>query len=705
MQVNTKVDESYRYDPLLVSLYQYSKLYDSGFDIKSISLTLQTQNIKDTDTFIKTASKVGLSASLIHKPLKKISKLHFPLILLLEDGESCILEDIVDNKAKIIYATKETISTSVALDDLESLYLGFAYLIKKEYKPLEQKIEQDSENHWFFGSLKHSISIYYDVLIATFLVNLFVLATPLFTMNVYDRVIPNSAYDTLYVFTIGIVFIYFLDMFMKFTRSYLLEIAAKKSDILISSKLYERVLSLKMKEFPSSVGSFSSNLRDFDYIRSMLTNATITTLIDIPFVFIFLGVIYYIGGSLVLVPMLTITLMLISAFIIKKPLQKSVEESHQASAYKSSIVVETLQNIETVKTQVLNSKMLKQYEDSTADIAQKNLKTKMLSVTMPTITNFLIQLNTILVVFYGVFLIGELELTMGGLIAVVILTSRSISPVGQASSLIINYEDAKSAYKVLDDIMKMEYENKNKNTLIKLEKLSGKIEFKNVSFSYDEKKALDDVSFTINSGESVAIIGRIGSGKSTIEKIILGLYEVDEGSVFIDDVEISQIDTAFLRDSIAYVPQDISLFSGTLKSNIINHSNYVNDAVFLDAVKRSGVEEFAKAHPKGFDMPIAQRNQGLSGGQKQSVGIARALIQKRDILLFDEPTNAMDSLSEARLIKNLSDQIKSKTFVLVTQKLSLLSLVDRVIVLDNGKILIDDKTDIVVKFLQGTNNA
>ncbi len=559
----------------------------------------------------------------------------------------------------------------------------------------------------FWDTLKLSTSIYKDVLWASLLVNLFVLATPLFTMNVYDRVIPNNAQETLMVFTIGIVLVYLLDFFLKFTRGYMLEIAAKKSDIIMSSIVFEKVLDLKMAVHPQSVGSFANNLKDFESVRSFFTTATMTAVIDLPFAIIFLIVIYYLGGLLVLIPLLTMFLILGFALIIRKPLKESIESSHEASAKKNGILIETLQNIETVKSMSMAGKQQWQWEESTGEIAEKNLRSRLLSSSIPNVTNLLIQLNTVFIVVFGVYLIHEFELTMGGLIAVVILTSRTVAPMGQAAALISNYSDAKSAYDVLSSIITQEAERPEGHEFVQREKFKGKIEFKDVCFNYPgtEISALSDVSFTINPGEKVAIIGRIGSGKSTIAKLILKLYDPTSGSIMIDGIDIAQLDPADIRRYIAYVPQDIHLFKGTIKENIVSSENHPDVADIIYATQISGVDDFVQTHPLGFDMPIGERGAGLSGGQRQSVGIARSLMKDSSVMLMDEPSNAMDQTTEANLIQRLSKELANETIILITQKLSLLSMVDRVIVMHQSKVLLDDTKEEVTKKLGGGSNV
>jgi len=704
-------------DSLLDSLVLYTKLFHKPFTAEALMAGLPVHNSSETQElfsignskslFSRVAGRAGLKSTLIERPISKMLQLQLPMILLLSNDNTCILENFSDDRkeVKIIYAEGDGIEEWLSVEDLESEYLGFAFMLKREFKyeTKNSRTLQLKQKHWFWSTIKLSSRIYSDVLWASLLINLFVLATPLFTMNVYDRVIPNNAQETLMVFTIGIVLVYILDFFLKFTRAYMLEVAGKKSDIIMSSIIFEKVVDLKMAAHPDSVGSFANNLKNFESVRSFFTTATMSAVIDLPFAIIFLLVIYYIGGLLVLVPMTTMILIFLYALAIKGPLRESIEASHAAAAKKNAILIETLQNIETIKSMRMAGKVQWEWEESTGEIAEKNLKSRIFSSSIPNITNLLIQLNTVFVVVFGVYMIQEFELTMGGLIAVVILTSRTVGPMGQAAALITNYSDARSSYETLNEIISRPAERPAGQEFVERPTLSGEIEFKDVTFSYpgSEVPAINKVSFKINAGEKVAFIGRIGSGKSTIAKLMLKLYEPDSGTILVDGIDISQIDPADLRRMMSYVPQDIHLFKGTVKENIISSERHPHDEDVIKATVLSGANEFIHTHPLGYEMPIGERGAGLSGGQRQSVGIARSLLQDSPIVLMDEPTNAMDQTTEQQLLARLKNEIIDKTFILITQKLSLLDLTDRVIVMHGAKVLLDGPKAEVTAKLQG----
>jgi len=712
--------DNLRMDALLDCLVLFTKLYHRPFSAEALTAGLPIEpGVESPELFSinnakglfsRAAERAGLKSSLIKRPLSQISPLQLPMIVLLSNQSACILDKFSEDntQVKIIMPAEEAIEQWVDVEDLEDEYIGFGFMVKKafEYTDENSRTLHLQQKHWFWSTIKLSIPVYKDVLIASLLINLFVLASPLFTMNVYDRVVPNNAIETLWVFAIGVSIIYILDTFLKFTRTFLLESAAKKSDIIMSSIIFEKVLNLKMENHPSSVGSFSSNLKDFDSIRSFLTNATMAAVIDLPFAIIFLIVISYLGGSIVLIPLATIFFIVSYAFFIKKPLRESIESSHEASAKKSAILIETLSNIETLKTLGTLSQVQYKWEESTGEIADKGLKSRMISSSIPTITQLFIQLNTVMIIVYGVYQISEFNLSMGGLIAIVILTGKTLAPMGQVAGLMTNYEATLTSYNTLNDIISKTSERPTGKQFVQRPEFTGLIEFVDVTFSYPDTEvpALKNVSFIINPGEHVAIIGRIGSGKSTIAKLILGLFEPDSGQILVDGIDLKQIDPADLRKNLGYVSQDIMLFRGTVKDNITFRATHATDSAMIRAAQISGTAEFIKKHPRGYEMPIGERGQGLSGGQRQSIGIARAFLLDAPIMLMDEPSNAMDQITEARLLHSLSSNLQGRTTLYVTQKMTLLNIVQRVIVMNDGKIFIDAPKEEALKQLQGGNS-
>jgi ATP-binding cassette subfamily C protein LapB len=661
-------------------------------------------------TFHRAAQRAGFSSKLVNYQFKDISPLLLPVILVLkgdiENEKACILTEISPDKkyAKIILPEVGESENWVETEFLEAEYINFAFLLKHEhnYKDAHNRLLKHESHHWFWGTIKYFSGVYVDVIIASFLINLFVMATPIFTLNVYDRVVPNNAMDTLWVFATGIIIIYIFDILLKFLRSYFLENAAKKSDVIMSSIIYEHVLNLKISSKPHSVGSFASNLKDFDSIRAFFTASSIATIIDLPFTIIFLFIIYIIGGWLIAIPITSAFIIIVYSIFVEKPMRQSVQRTYEASARKNAVLIESLTALETIKALGISGLYQWKWEEATGDVAKKGLTSKILSNSISTFVNFIVQLNTIALIIGGVYAIGERDLTMGGLIAVVMLGSRMLAPLGQVAALIANFQQTKTAYDAINNIMKLSVEREETKNFVQRPSFAGKIEFQHVSFTYPDtdNKVLDDISFVINPGESVGIIGINGCGKTTIEKLILGLYEPTEGSILIDGIDIKQIDPADLRRNISYVPQDVLLFQGTLKENIVLRSPGASDEDILTVSKLSGVSGFVNTHPMGYDMPIGERGDGLSGGQKQSICIARAFIHQAPIILLDEPTNSMDSTHENNFIRAINSYKANKTMILISHKNVLLALTQRLILIDKGKIILDGPHNEVLMQLQ-----
>ena len=704
-------------DELLQCLVIFTKLHNNPYSADALTIGLPVKDGEEIELFSlksskslfsRAASRAGFASTLVRKDLDQISPLVLPCILMLRGKKACILQSFSEDKkmANIITPDLSTGTSTIETSKLKEEYLGYAYYLKREFVPEDTsstKLIDAGNDHWFWGTLKRSKKIYLDVVVASFIINLFVLASPLFTMNVYDRVVPNNAVETLWVLALGVSVVYGIDLFLKFVRSYFLEIAGKKSDIIMSSILFERVMDMKFSNKPKSVGSFASNLKEFDTVRNFFSSASLAAIVDLPFALIFLIVTYFIGSYLVLVPIVIMIAILCYTFFIKDPLQNAIKSTFEASAMKNGILIESLSSLETIKTLGASGHVQWNWEEATGEIANRSIKSKIITTSITTVTSFLVQLNTIAIIVLGVYMIQDTHLTMGGLIAAVMLSSRAIAPMGQVASLAANFEQTKTAYQSLSKIMQMPVERPEGKKFVRRNSFEGKIEFKNVSFTYPDttKGSLDRINFVIQPGEKVGIIGRNGSGKTTLQKIILGLYAPTEGSVLIDGIDINQIDPADLRRNIGYVPQDVVLFKGTVRENIVQKAPYVDDMQIIKAAKVSGVDEYVNAHPLGFDMPVFERGDGISGGQRQSIAVARAFLLDSPIILLDEPTNSLDNTVESKLKANLKVNTVNKTMILVTHRTSMLDLVDRLIVMDNGKILLDGPRDEVLARLSG----
>ena len=656
---------------------------------------------------VRSALRAGLQAQIFERKLDDISALLMPVILILEDNKAVVLNGVSEDESggrcyQITQADSGEQSTCT-LADLEKTYAGFVIYVKPS-EDVEERLEAglDDDNNWFWPVLGRSWKIYRDVLLASLLVNLFVLANPLFVMNVYDRVVPNNAIETLWALAIGIIVLYCFDFILKYLRVYFIEVAGKKSDILLSTYIFEKVLGATFSSHPKSVGAFASQMRDFESVRVFITSATVTTVVDLPFVVLFLIAIGYIGGSIVWVPITAIPCILLYSWYIHRHLKKLVSNTFIASAQKNATLVEAISNLETLKILCAESRMLRKWEAAVGSLAYWGIKSRVASSSATNFAGFVLQISSVFVVVVGVYGIADNNLTQGGLIASVILTARALAPLAQVSGLLVQYHQSRIALDSLNNIVNREQERPEHRRFIERTSFTGAIEFKGVNFSYpeEEQASLREISLKINPGEKIGIIGRIGSGKSTLAKLLMGLYRVDSGSVLVDGIDITQIDPANLRTHIGYVPQDSVLFYGTLRENIAFRHNTISDEAVIKAADIAGVSEFVNNHPQGFERMVSERGESLSGGQRQAINVARSLVNEPPILLLDEPSTAMDFSSEARLVSNLRTHMHDKTLVLVTHKAALLNLVDRIVVLDQGKVIADGPKDTVLEALK-----
>jgi len=636
------------------------------------------------ELLIRAANRINLSAHIEERRVDTLPNAVLPALLLLQNNQCVvILKKLAGNQLEFFDPLDDQIKTK-PLNEFNALSIDMVVLIKsgQTYDDRALEAQKLSQKHWFWGTMQHSWRIYRDVIIASLLINIFALANPLFVMNVYDRVVPNSAIETLWVLAIGIIIVYLFDYLLKTLRVYFIELASKKSDILLSSTIYERVLGAKYEKYPASVGAYAGQLRDFESIRNFITSSSLVTFVDLPFAILFLVIIGYIGGAIVSVPVIIIPLILLFSYVVQKRLNEAVTHMYTAASQKNATMIEALSSLSALKVLNAQGRALKSLEKAVGQLALWGLKSRMLSNAATTFAGFMLQMSSVLVVIVGVYLIAMGNLTMGGLIACVLLTSRALQPFSQVAGLLVQFKQSALSLESLTEIVQQEQERPNNKHFITRKNLKGDIAFKDVDFTYpgDDHPTLKGVSFNIKHGEKVALVGRIGSGKSTIHNLISGLYSPNAGAILIDKVDAKQLDPVQLRDNIGYAQQDGALFYGSVQENIAYRDTYVDDEEVLRVSDIAGVTEFTNIHPHGLSRVVAERGANLSGGQKQSIIVARSLVNSPSILLLDEPSSAMDNASESRLLSQLSSEIKDRTVVLVTHKTSLLAMVDRIIV-------------------------
>lgn len=698
-------------DPLLDCLLFFSKMHGKNCSRATLVGGLPLVENKVTPTlFIQAAKRVDLKARIIKRPLTNIPELVLPCVVILKNNQACVLTKVDQNKIAEIALPDSGMGTSkITIADLEKNYSGYVIFVKPTYE-FEQRTREFHEHQpksWFWGTLWQYRIDYIQLLVAAFLINIFVVVSPLYVMNVYDRVIPNNAIETLWVLALGVFIIYTFDFVIKAARTYVIETFGKKIDTQIARRLFAHTLGIRLAYKPASAGAFASNLRDFEMLRDFFTSATIVSLIDIPFIFVFVTVIALIGGSLAVIPLVAMPIVIAVASLVRLPLANQTEVSMQCATQKNAIVVEALYSTEAIKSLGAEGQWQTRWEEFTAKAANAAQKMRQLSMGAANFTSWIIQLVTVVIVIVGVYKISSGSLSMGGLIAAVILGPRCLAPLAQITMLLTRYNHAKSSLQGLNRIFKLPIDRPGKKTFLQRPTLNGEIRFDDVTFKYpnETNAAIERISFNIKPGEKIGLIGPLGAGKSTILKLILGFYHPDHGKIYLDGTDMEQIDPADIRRNIAYAPQEAALFYASIKDNILLGRPWVDDNAFVRAIEYSGVEKLIRSHPKGLDMPISERGDSLSGGQRQTVALARVFLTDSKMVLLDEPTNNMDDASELHVINSINKFSQGKTLILSTHKLSMLSIVDRLIVIEGGKIIADGPKEEILAALKKNQEA
>ncbi len=655
------------------------------------------------DLLPRAAARAGLQGRLLQRKLTQIPEIALPALLLLKEGRSAVLLGWEGESARLLISESNGGEVLIETEALAQDYSGRVFFAQPQHKfDVTQGSLIPRARSWFKDTLKLSRWLYVDAIAASFVINLIALATPLFVMNVYDRVVPNQATATLWVLATGICGAFLFDLLLKGLRSLCLDLAGKKTDLIISATLFERIVGMAMKFRPARVGSYAQNIHEFQGMRDFLTSLTLTSLIDLPFTLIILLVIALLGGHLVWIPIIAFPLALGIGHFLQKPLTSTLERTMALGAERQSSLIETLAGLDAVKVNNAESERQYQWEHTIGTLSRLELRVKVLSGLAMNITLLIQQLAGVAMICFGVYMIMDGVLSMGGLVACYMLSGRALGPLAQLSGLLTRYQQAKVTMVSVDQMMELPQERNFDERPLSRQVLQGAMEFRNLEFTYPNQQnlALRNINLVIRPGEKVGIIGRSGSGKSSLAKLLVGLYQPDEGSLLVDGVDIRQIDVSEVRHNIGYVAQDIQLLSGTLRDNLISGARYVDDEMVLQAAELAGVHEFASLHPQGYELQVGERGQNLSGGQRQNVALARALLLDPPILLLDEPTSAMDNTGEERLKQRLHGVIEKKTVILVTHRASLLSLVDRLVVIDRGQIVADGPKAAVMEALK-----
>lgn len=695
------------HDPLLDCLVELTRLHGRPSTRAALSAGLPlVGGCLTPSLFARAAARAGLSSRIVRRKLDAIDSALLPVILLLKGDQACVLLGwrADGDEARLLFPETGQGEVTLMRAELLERYAGIALFARPRFAfdARTPEVGKVAQRHWFWGALLEQAPLYRDVIGAALLINVFALVMPLFSMNVYDRVVPNNATDTLWMLALGVLLVVGMDFMMRLLRGHFIDLASARIDVKLSALIMERVLGMRLEGKPASVGSFASNLRSFESVRDFIASATVTALIDFPFALIFLLVILWISWPLVLIPIVGLIVGIVYAYVIQHKMHELTETTYRAAALRNASLVESLTALETIKTQGAEGVVQSKWERTSAFLSRNSAQVRLLSASATNGAATITQIVSVSLIVAGVYLIHERLLTMGGLIAVNMLGGRAIAPLGQAVGMLMQFQNARMSLETLEKLMAQPVERPDAAAFIHRPEIAGEIEFRNVSFAYPEQgePALQNVSLRIAPGEHVVVLGRTGSGKTTLQKLMLGLYQPTEGVVRIDGIDLRQLDPADLRRNVGFVGQDATLFYGTLRENISIGAPFADDSAIVHAAEIAGLTQFVNRHPKGFDMIIGERGESLSGGQRQEVAIARAVLMDPPILFFDEPTSAMDFTTEAAFKERLRRFAAHKTVVIVTHRSSLIDLATRIIVVDDGRIVADGPREQVVQALQ-----
>ena len=658
--------------------------------------------------FGRAAQRAGLESEPVKRTILDIPPLVLPAVLIMRDGSTRILLALDAGAAtvRVVDPVSPGAPRQLPVGELAAGYLGYAFFVRPALTADARTMAAGDvpQPHWFWSVVSRFWPNYSHVAISAFLVNVLGLAAPLFIMSVYDRVIPNGAIPSLIALSIGMVLAICFEFVLRTVRSRIIDVTGKQIDVVLAANIFEHVLSVKMAQRPNSVGVLANQMREFDSVREFFTSGSVISATDLMFAVLFVGILYIVAGPLAFIPLAMLPIMIAIGLLMQFPLDRAMRRLQAESAARHGVLVESLSGIETVRATGAEARMQRAWEKSVAATARSGEDVHFWASLALTISNSAQQITTLVMMVIGVFMILDGKLSIGALVAASMLAGRVLSPISGIASVITRATQTFIAMRGIDKIMSLERERSPQRNYVARRIEAGSVAFENVTFRYPNApdNALEKVSFRIAPGERVGIIGRVGSGKTTVGRLTVGFYEPQDGRVLIDGIDARQYDPADLRSGIGFVLQDTDLFFGKLRDNITLGKPEATDEEVLAAARLAGVETFIAGHPLGYEMPISEGGRSLSGGQKQAIGLARVLIRRPRVLFLDEPTAHFDVRSEAEFLERLKTLADRNLSIIVsTHRLSLLQLVDRLLLFEKGRLVADGPRDKVLAMLQG----
>lgn len=636
--------------------------------------------------------RANMSCRITSEPLQSFPKDSLPVLLFLRDGGPVVLEALHDEGASIILPATGGGREVWSLQELARRHEG-RILISKPMDVVSERLDQrpDTRRHWIIGPVLDNWPIYRDVIVASFAANLLAIATALFSMQVYDRVVPNNAFDTLWILASGVAIAIVLEVLLRVMRASLIDISGRDLDLRLSAQLFDRIANLRLAHQPRSTGAFASQVREFATVREFFTSGTVTALCDIPFVIIFIGVLAFLGGPVMaLVTLAAAILIVMPGLLMQRRLGRASRESTREAAALNGLLLETVTNLETVKAARAEGRLQRSYGQLTATMATTAVLTRNITNVMTQMVSSVQKFAYAGVIITGVYLISAGQLTVGSLIACTLLSSRTLMPMGLVAGLLARWQHVRAAMEGLDSIMRLPVERPPDRNYVRAPDIAGNYRLEDIVYRHDPEAApaINISSLSIRAGEKVALLGGNGAGKSTLLRLLSGLTDPQNGAVLVDDLALTQIDPIDRRRQIGYLPQNVALFQGSLRDNLLlDHGRHTDDELLaaLDAV---GLGPYVRRHVRGLDLQL-HGNPNVSGGQRQAIGLARILLQDPRVVLLDEPTSAFDHVTEAKVISFMRDWLQGRTAVISTHKREMLSLTSRAVVLKDGHVARD----------------